>query len=654
LADIEGYDLLEKLGEGGMGQVYRALHRRLDRQVAIKRLAPQLSHNQDMLKRFLQEARLQARLPHPNVVSIFDLVENAQGIFLVMEYVEGQTAKALLAGRQRLAPAETLAIAEGVLCGLVFMHKNGVVHRDIKPSNIMVSTDGLIKVTDFGIARLVDEESGLTRFGGGIGTLHYMAPELIRAGTVSFSVDIYSLGATLHELLSGSPPFVGNTDLEIMMGHLEKAPLPLTELPDDEAGRACRDLLAKALAKTPQERFPSAETFLEDVRRIRAMLPPLGPWPAAAPATAGSQAGSEQAPGATAAVSPAGPYAAPRAGLDATLPGQSAEPGGTAQTAPSPPEVATRMPIAPAAPQRPATAGQADVPDPRQERHDAGAPQPRPAAVGRAGGRKALPAVIALAVALGLGGYLVLGGGGTTPAPPVATPQTGPREESSPTPDPAPAGLAAGVMPAEPAQPVQAAPTPPPSAAVAEPRPEATTPPTPTVQAPVPTTTSPDALPPASQVAAKLAPQAPPSPPAQVRPDDGSPSRAASAPADATPSPETAAKPSPGAAPAKPPAKPQARYIAVDDARLREQPSDAAEVLTRLDKGTRLAVLGQDGDWVRVTEPGGRSGYVHASLTTAGAPPSSPPPARPAAKPASPRPAAKSDAPAPSGWRIIK
>ncbi|OLN30374.1 Serine/threonine protein kinase PrkC, regulator of stationary phase [Desulfovibrio sp. DV] len=206
---LEGYVIQEKIGEGGMGQVYRALHRRLDRQVAIKRLAPQLSHNQDMLKRFLQEARLQARLPHPNVVSIFDLIENEQGVFLVMEYVEGQTAKAMLEGRERLTLPETFAIAEGVLNGLAFMHKNGVVHRDIKPSNIMVSKDGLVKVTDFGIARLVDEESGLTRFGGGIGTLHYMAPELIRAGTVSFSVDIYSLGATLHELLSGSPPLSG-------------------------------------------------------------------------------------------------------------------------------------------------------------------------------------------------------------------------------------------------------------------------------------------------------------------------------------------------------------------------------------------------------------------------------------------------------------
>lgn len=631
-----------------MGQVYRALHRRLDRQVAIKRLAPQLSHNQDMLKRFLQEARLQARLPHPNVVSIFDLVENEQGIFLVMEYVEGQTAKALLAGRQRLAPPETLAIAEGVLCGLVFMHKNGVVHRDIKPSNIMVSTDGLIKVTDFGIARLVDEESGLTRFGGGIGTLHYMAPELIRAGTVSFSVDIYSLGATLHELLSGSPPFVGNTDLEIMMGHLEKAPLPLTELPEDEAGRACRDLLARALAKTPQERFPSAETFLEDVRRIRAMLPPLGPWPAAAPATAGPQAGSEQAPGATAAVSPAGPYAAPRTGLDATLPGQPAESGGPAGPASPPPEEATRATpqriIAPATPENSAPAGQANAPAPRRDQENAGPRQPRPTSMDRAGGRKVLPAVLALVVALGLGGYLVLGGGDKTLSPPVATPQAGLREDPSPTLDATPAGLAAGVMPVEPAQPVQAAPTPPPpTPAAAEPRSVAATPPTPTVQAPVPTAAVQDALPPMQEAAAvRPAPQAPPSPPAQVRQDD------------AAPSPEAAAKPSPGAAPAKPPAKPQARYIAVDDARLREQPSDTADVLARLDKGTRLAVLGQEGDWVRVTEPGGRSGYVHASLTTAGAPPSSPPPARSAAKPASPRPAAKSDAPAPSGWRIIK
>ena len=647
-----------------MGQVYRALHRRLDRQVAIKRLAPQLSHNQDMLKRFLQEARLQARLPHPNVVSIFDLVENEQGIFLVMEYVEGQTAKALLAGRQRLAPAETLAIAEGVLCGLVFMHKNGVVHRDIKPSNIMVSTDGLIKVTDFGIARLVDEESGLTRFGGGIGTLHYMAPELIRAGTVSFSVDIYSLGATLHELLSGSPPFVGNTDLEIMMGHLEKAPLPLTGLLEDEAGRACRDLLARALAKTPQERFPSAETFLEDVRRIRAILPPLGQWPAAASATAESQVGSEPAPGATAAPPPYVPYAAPRTSLEATLPGQPAEPGGPAQTPPPPPEEATRAapqaPITPAAPQHPAPAGQAKTDDSRQDQEDAGQRQPGPAAVGRAGGGKARPAGLALAVALaaalGLGGYLVLGDGDKAPSPPAATPQAVPRGESS---SPLAAALdepAADLTPPEPAQPAQAVATPPPPAtAAAAPRPEAATPPTPTVQAPVPTAAVQDALPPMQEAAAaRPAPQPPTPEAAQIRQDAASEPGPAPARPDASPSPEPAAKPPAGAGPAKQPDRPQSRYIAVDDARLREQPSDTADVLARLDKGTRVAVLGQEGDWMHITEPGGRSGYVHASLTTAGAPPASPPPARPAAKPASPRPAAKPDAPAPSGWRIIK
>lgn len=204
---IEGYDIIEKIGEGGMGQVFRAVHRRLDRPVAIKRLAPHLSQNQDMLKRFLQEARLQARLTHPNVVNIFDLIENDQGIFLVMEYVEGQTAKDMLSGRGKLSPAEALDIAEGVLSGLAFMHQNGMVHRDIKPSNIMVSTAGTVKVTDFGIARLVNEETGLTRFGGGIGTLHYMAPELIKSGEVSFAIDIYSLGATLFELLSGTPPF---------------------------------------------------------------------------------------------------------------------------------------------------------------------------------------------------------------------------------------------------------------------------------------------------------------------------------------------------------------------------------------------------------------------------------------------------------------
>lgn len=692
LEHIEGYELLEKIGEGGMGQVYRALHRRLDRQVAIKRLAPQLSHNQDMLKRFLQEARLQARLPHPNVVSIFDLIENEQGIFLVMEYVAGQTARAMLGGRERLTMAETLVIAEGVLCGLAFMHQNGVVHRDIKPSNIMVSADGRIKVTDFGIARLVEEESGLTRFGGGIGTLHYMAPELIRSGTVSFSVDIYSLGATLHELLSGSPPFVGNTDLEIMMGHLEKEPLPLDRLPDDAAGMACRALIARALAKAPADRFPNAESFLEDVRRLRAMLPPPTQWPTAKPSSDRLQDGDgTNADGPATAITVAAAAIADPAGATSLEPAPVEPPAQTAaapQSAVPTPQAAPRTTTTPPVPAGPGSKDTVAPAGPPPVRAGAGVGQPKPASPRRGGRGKGIGLAVALVAALGLGGHFLLGSGGKTPPSPVATQPPAQTEQTAPPRSSDAAGPKETAPARDAAQPSQE--TPPHAAASSEePSPPATVATTEsTVPGPAPTPASATAgQPQAGGVAATVAPKtqiaakpAAPALPIEAPAHTEVASPAVTATTEAAhfgqnPEPEPQpAKPEPQAAPpaagppdqtppatptAKPeqkPAKPQALYIAVDDARLRAQPSDTADILTRLDRGTRVIVLGRDGDWIRIAEPGGRTGFVSAKLTATSAPPPPPAPA-PAARPTrqeAPRPAAKSSVEPQTGWRIVK
>jgi serine/threonine-protein kinase len=270
---IQHYDIIEKIGEGGMGVVYKAMHRTLERPVAIKRLAAHLARNQNMLQRFLKEAKLQAKLSHANVVNIFDLLEMEGEVYLVMEYVSGRSVKELLQDKGRLSIPEALHVAGGVLAGLAFMHENSIVHRDIKPSNIIVSNLGQVKVTDFGIARLMEDDSGLTRFGAGVGTLQYMAPEMLKSGEVSFSVDLYALGVTLYEMLCGKTPFTGNTDLEIMLGHIEKAPPPL-DLPEDEAGAACRGMVLKALAKTPGERFASAEEFLAQVRGVARGLAP--------------------------------------------------------------------------------------------------------------------------------------------------------------------------------------------------------------------------------------------------------------------------------------------------------------------------------------------------------------------------------------------
>ncbi len=622
LETIEGYDIVEKIGEGGMGQVYRAVHRRLDRPVAIKRLAPHLSHNQDMLKRFLQEARLQARLTHPNVVNIFDLIENDQGIFLVMEYVEGQTARDMLQGRERLSAAEALMIAEGVLSGLAFMHKNGVVHRDIKPSNIMVSVSGTVKVTDFGIARLVNEETGLTRFGGGIGTLHYMAPELIKSGQVSFAIDIYSLGATLHELLAGKPPFVGNTDLEIMMGHLEKEPPRIDFLPADEAGKACQALIETALAKAPQDRFPSAEAFLAEVRRVRGMLaaPKSGPAQVEPP-----KAPRAAEPGAPAPPSPA-PGAEPRAGEKS---------GGDKATSPT----SVALPPQAASPTR-AAAGS----PPRAEK------KPAPAAGAPKKGRLGLVAGLGAAVVLAVVVFWVLRPGPTPPGPALAPVAETPAPPPSPAAVPAPeAEKAAEPAPQAVSRDVPAA------APVAEMLPPAASP----SEVLPPSTPEPASPPPAPVVDAPVAAEIPAQAPEATAP--------AAAGETSVPSPVETSAPASDAGPSQDagqaveeaaPATPEKReiYVGENDARLREQPDTSSKILTTLDLGTRLVVLEDVGEWIKVSEPDGQIGYISAKLTAGSPPaPSSAPKAPPRpVKPAPRRPAQKpadSDQP---GWSIVK
>ncbi|QLA14650.1 serine/threonine protein kinase [Desulfolutivibrio sulfoxidireducens] len=639
MENLEGYDIIEKIGEGGMGQVYRAVHRRLDRPVAIKRLAPHLSQNQDMLKRFLQEARLQARLNHPNVVNIFDLIENDQGIFLVMEYVEGQTARDMLQGRGRLSVAEALMIAEGVLSGLAFMHKNGVVHRDIKPSNVMVSVAGTVKVTDFGIARLVNEETGLTRFGGGIGTLHYMAPELIKSGQVSFAIDIYSLGATLHELLAGKPPFVGNTDLEIMMGHLEKEPPSIDFLPADEAGKACQALIETALAKDPGDRFPSAEAFLAEVRRVREMFGAQKPRP--------DQTGPEAAPPRI----EAGPTPSPPGAESPAEPGLSAAPvtpsrakgvsGDDKATSPTPvPPLSTQA----------APLARAAGPSSQAEK------KPAPSAGTPKKGHLGLVAGLGAAVVLAVVVFLVLRPGPQPPGPaptgtvspaPDKVPAVSPPAETGPEAEPVvPAGPEASSPAAGPS------PTPPvtPQAVPAAMTPDQTAPSGPS---------TPEAgAPPAADASA-------PGVPTEKAEEPASPPSSAETPAPAevpaAPEPAPAVSPAPEAARVAEPAvqvPPEKReiYVGEDDARLREQPDTSSKILMTLDPGTRLVVLEDAGEWIKVSEPDGQIGYISAKLTALSPPaPSTTPkaPTRPA-KPAPRRPAqkpAESDQP---GWRIVK
>jgi serine/threonine protein kinase len=201
---VKRYRRVRQLGHGGMATVEVARDTELDRPVAIKRLAENLAAKEEYKQRFLREARLAARLSHPNIVAVYDAGAENGVPFIVMEYVEGETASDLLRRRGRLEPAEAVALAVQACSGLETAHQAGLIHRDIKPQNLLITTDGTLKIADFGIARSLDGTQ-LTQVGTVLGTAGYLAPEQAAGESVTAAADIYALGAVLYELLTGAP-----------------------------------------------------------------------------------------------------------------------------------------------------------------------------------------------------------------------------------------------------------------------------------------------------------------------------------------------------------------------------------------------------------------------------------------------------------------
>lgn len=260
------YHLSERIGGGGMAEVFLAEDVLLSRRVAVKILRSQFTGDEDFVARFRQEARAAARLSHPNVVSIFD-VGCADGIhYIVMEYVEGETLKDLVRREGRLGPLSAAGIAAQVAAALKHAHEHQIVHCDIKPHNILISRDGLAKVTDFGIARAVSSQTA-TQVAGILGSVQYLSPEQARGYGVDAKSDIYSLGVVLYEMLAGSPPYDGPTAISIAMKHLQEEPRPLKEIAP--ATPAPLDaLVRKAMAKNPALRHESAQQFLQEAERV--------------------------------------------------------------------------------------------------------------------------------------------------------------------------------------------------------------------------------------------------------------------------------------------------------------------------------------------------------------------------------------------------
>ncbi|CAM8644824.1 SPS1 Serine/threonine protein kinase [Candidatus Planktophila versatilis] len=263
------YLLGEMIGTGGMADVYIAQDQRLSREVAIKILRSDLAKDPLFVARFRKEAKAAAGLNHPAIVAVYDSGEEPAP-YIVMELVSGHTLRDLIHDGERLPLQRALEIAEGVLAGLEYSHARAIVHRDIKPANVMITDKGDVKVMDFGIARAMDDLGAtLTNTWNVVGTAQYLSPEQAVGEPADSRSDIYSAGCLLFELLSGQPPFTGETPVSIAYQHASStAPLIRTIQPDLPEG--IETILAVALAKKPADRYQSAQEMLDDIARVRA------------------------------------------------------------------------------------------------------------------------------------------------------------------------------------------------------------------------------------------------------------------------------------------------------------------------------------------------------------------------------------------------
>jgi len=260
------YRIEDLLGQGGMAQVYRGTDTVLGRTVAIKVLSPQYARDDAFVTRFRREAQAAAKLNHPGVVSVYDTGSDDSVHYIVMEYVAGRTLAEVLSSEGRLSPERSAEVAAQVAGALSFAHAAGLVHRDIKPGNIMLTPSGEVKVMDFGIARALSSES-LTQTATVLGTASYLSPEQAQGSPVDARSDLYSLGVVLYEMLTGQPPFAGDSPVAVAYKHVREDPVLPTDLVP-EVGEDLQAVVMKAMAKNPANRYSSAEEMKQDLERV--------------------------------------------------------------------------------------------------------------------------------------------------------------------------------------------------------------------------------------------------------------------------------------------------------------------------------------------------------------------------------------------------
>lgn len=267
------YRVLRHLADGGMATVLLATDTRLDREVALKVMRPDLAADETLVSRFRREARSAARLSHPNVVPVFDQGEDAGQVFLAMEYVEGRTARAVVDAEGALTVRAALDVLEPVLTGLAAAHEAGYIHRDVKPENILIPDRGAIKVADFGLARAVTSQTTTAEDGVLFGTVAYLSPEQVERGIADARSDVYACGLILFELLTGGRAVDGESPIHVAFQHVHgSVPLPSERVPDLPS--ELDDLVALATARDPDERPRDAGAYLAELQRVRAGLSP--------------------------------------------------------------------------------------------------------------------------------------------------------------------------------------------------------------------------------------------------------------------------------------------------------------------------------------------------------------------------------------------